>query len=84
MSIYRQHVVLKRHKSNVAFLEAKMLLLFIFLLSSSLPGSMGSAIEEFQANFKALVDLAGKEVGHYLFFFIFYSSFDGSIKSSLG
>lgn len=83
MSIYRQHVVLKRHKSNVAFLEAKMLLLFI-LLSSSLPGSMGSAIEEFQANFKALVDLAGKEVGHYLFFFIFYSSFDGSIKSSLG
>ena len=84
MSIYRPHVVLKRHKSNVAFPEAKMLLLFVFLLSSCLSGSMGGAIEEFQVNFKALVALASKEVGHYLFFFIFYSSFDGSIKSCLG
>lgn len=87
MSIYRQHAVLKRHKSNVALLEAKMLLLCIFLLGCCSSGSMGSAIEEFQVNFKALVDLvdlASKEVGHYLFFFIFYSSFDGSIKSNLG
>jgi len=84
VSIYRQHVVLKRHKSNVAFLEAKMLLLCTFLLSCCLSGSMGGAIEEFQENFETLVVLVSKEVGHYLFFCIFCSSFDGSIKSSLG
>lgn len=61
-----------------------MLLLYIFLVSCCLPGSMGDAVEEFQANLKALVDLANKEVGRYLFFFISYSSFDGSTKWSRG
>lgn len=68
------------HKSNTAFLEPKMLLLYIFLVSCCLPGSMGDVVGEFQANLKALVDLANKEVGRYLFFFISYSSFDGSTK----
>lgn len=68
------------HKSNTAFLEPKMLLLCIFLVSCCLSGSMGGAVEEFQANLQALVALANKEVGHYLFFFISYSSFDGNNK----
>lgn len=84
MGIYRQRVALKSHKSKVAFLEAKMLLLCIFLLSSCFSGSLGSAIEEFKGNFKALVNLASKEVGHYIFFVIFCSSVDGSIKPILG
>lgn len=83
MGIYRQRVALKRHKSKVAFLEAKMLLLCIFLLSSCFSGSLGSTIEEFQKNFKDLVNLASKEVGRDIFFVIFCSSFDGSIKPRL-
>ncbi|OXB57292.1 hypothetical protein ASZ78_000510 [Callipepla squamata] len=46
-----------------------MLLLYFFLLSCCFPVCMGSAIEEFQENFKALVDLANKEctcVRHHL------------------
>lgn len=84
MGIYRQLLVLNWHKSNLAFLEANMLLLYIFLLSGCFSGSMGSATEEFLRNFKKLVDLADKKVGHCLFFFIFYCGFNGSLKSSLG
>lgn len=58
-----------------------MLLLCIFLVSCRLPGSMGSAVEEFQANLEALPN---KEVSRYLFFFISYSSFGGNKKWSLG
>lgn len=70
-------MALKRLKSNVAFLEAKMLLFYFFFLNCCFSVSMGSAIEEFQENFKALVELANQEVGHSLFLFIFYSSLDG-------
>lgn len=58
------------HKSNTAFLEPKMLLLCIFLVSCCLSGSMGGALEEFQKNLEDLAALANKEVGCYLFFFI--------------
>lgn len=77
LGIYRLHMALKRLKSNVAFLEAKMLLFYFFFLNCCFSVSMGSAIEEFQENFKALVELANQEVGHSLFLFIFYSSLDG-------
>lgn len=62
--IYRQCMV---HKSNTAFFEPKMLLLYIFLVSCCLPGSMGGAVEEFKENLEALVAPANKEVGRYLF-----------------
>lgn len=58
--IYRQRMV---HKSNTAFLEPKMLLLYIFLVSCCLPGSMGGAVEEFRERLEHLVAVANKEVG---------------------
>lgn len=70
-------MALKRLKSNVAFLEAKMLFFYFFFLSCCFSVSMGSAIREFQENLKKLAELANKEVGHSLFFFIVYSLLDG-------
>mgnify|MGYP001852617697 CR=1 FL=1 len=77
LGIYRQRMALKRLKSNVAFLEAKMLFFYFFFLSCCFSVSMGSAIREFQENLKKLAELANKEVGHSLFFFIVYSLLDG-------